>query len=752
MMSTIQQRPQNKEIIDYLIDALHDYPRSNRNIEFENFLILQSKVERKLISIINEGKYEKVFSKKIIEQINTNICGNFINNIIENKIYSLDLFFDLRDVRDIYGGYPFNTKLHLIKDRRCLFLPLFALANNISYEEATFYWADYFKIEYADCADAEPVFENEDSKRKASYSYLQYDFFNKENEATFYVSKLSISNETVILPYTQDYYIVPKKLPLLNLNLIHYNPDAIIFLTDSIPLAFEQQKKYTDQYIREKLEKQKKYWELEEEEFRKASKLYRHKGTEVRDRLNPFFCYMTEAKNVNSEIDNMLSGTRKLSKYNTNIAFYLQTDIVWTAWYKELLTVKRVDWSPLQDRRVNYIHFGKLDKNTLFEKMLAVYAEIYAQTGGALELQFIYLPSAANIIEKNKNGTEFYSPNELLMDAHNAGVMIPEILQDKLDELLRKLRKNKKEKFLFDPIIGNKSFNLLLGKRGSGKSWVGMSIAYSLATGRSFIKSWNVPKPCKVLYINGEVDEELMDDRCYILDKMYGKSVKKKNVIFRTDKELDLTTPESQVKVEKYLNTASLKEGDNNMPVSVLVLDNLYFLALNAEKEKKWDVLKDWILKIIREKKISVLLLHHSNEDNRSFGTSNIEKVADDVLLFKKGKKQENGKNYLKIKFEETKNKRKLEFEPFDIFLDTGKRPKWIEDNDESKEVLNWKMGEPEKKNIVVELRNKNNTWPDIAVMFGVSLSSIEKYAQASGISESNKKIDKNTAKATGNV
>ena len=736
-MGIIQESQQyNKEIIEYLVDALHGYKEINRNIEFENFLILQSKIECRLISLIEKGKYKEIFTAEIIEQITNNIRGNFIENIINAKDYSLDSLLQLRVRNNIYETYTFNNKLQAIKDRKCLLLPLYALANDIPYEKATYILAEYFKIEYANCTDVEPVTETIDSKMKASKLYCLYNFYNKGNEAIFYASKLSISNETVLLPSSQYFYTIPKVLTLYNLNLIHYNPDAIIFLTDSLPLAFEQQKKYTDLYILKKLQKQKKYWEQEKEEFNKASRIKQNQN-KITSWKQPFNDSIESIEKIEKEIGSILTKVNALNQFESQTHIFRRTDIVWSSWYKGASTVSRVNWLPLQGRKVNYIHFGELDKNTFLRKMLAVYAGIYTKVT-SLELQFIYLPSAANTIEKNKNGAEFYSPDELLITAHNAGIAIPEILQDKLEELLRKLRKNKKERFLFDPIIGNKSFNLLLGKRGAGKSWLGISIAYSLATGRSFIKNWNVPKPCKVLYINGEVDDDLMDDRINLLDKFYSKSIKKKNVLFRTDRGLDLTTPESQVKVEKYLNTASLKEGDSRMPVSVLILDNLYFLALNAEKEKKWDILKNWILKLISDRKLSVLLLHHSNEDNRSFGTSNIEKVADDVLLLKKVKKKENEKKYLKIKVEETKNKRKLEFEPFNIFLDTDKKARWIEENS-SNNFYSWKMEESEKLKIVISLRKNKKTWPEIADMFGVSLSTVEKFAQDNSLTISKK-------------
>ena len=737
-MSNIQlSQHHNKETVEYLIDTLHDYKEFNRNKKFENFLILQSNVELRLISIIKKNQYTDIFTAGIIEKINSNICGNFVENIINTKDYSIDSLLQLRYGNAyIYGNYPFTTKLQDITDRKCLFLPLYALANNISYEKATYYLAEYFKIEYGNCIDVEPVFKTIDSKMEANKPYYSYDFYNKNNHLSFCVEKILINDQIVLLPNNQNSYTIPKALTLFNHNLIHYNPNAYIFLTDSIQLAFEQQARTTDLYITKRLKQQKKYWELEKKEFIEASTI-KQKQDKTPFWNKPFNDFIESIGTIEKEIYSIHEKISAINKFRPQTHIFRRTDIVWSSWYKGASTVSRVNWLPLQDRRVKYIHFGELDKNSLLEKMLTVYAGIHGKVTFK-ELEFIYLPSAANIIEKNKNGAEFYSPDELLMKAHNEGVPVPEILQDKLEDLLRKLRKNKKEKFLFDPIIGHKSFNLLLGKRGAGKSWVGISIAYSLATGRSFIKNWNVNKPCKVLYVNGEVDKDLMDDRCYIIDKMYGKGVKKKNALFHTDRALDLTTETSQKKVEKYLNTAGIKDGDTKMPVSVLILDNLYFLALYAEKEKKWDILKDWILKLINERKLSVLLLHHSNEENRSFGTSNIEKVADDILLVKKVKRQKNDKNYLKISIEETKNKRKLEFEKFEVFLDTGKRPRWIANSDESKETLNWKMVEPEKRKTVLNLK-ENHTWPEIANIFDVCLSSIEKYAKIRGITNSNK-------------
>jgi len=734
MITTQKQELEKKNIINYLVDALHDYKEFKRNIEYENFLILKSTVEKRLASIAESEQFNKIFTDKIIDRINNTVKIDFINDIIKNKKYnSNELYGWELDSKSIYG-----TSFH-INGKEFLLLQLYSLANKISCENATKQLADYLNIKFTNCSDIKSSDFEKTVKLESNFNLtFTYNFYNQNDKLIFEVCKFINKNRKFGLLlhrlnyYSLPSYVIPKVLQLFNLNWIYHNPDALILLIDSIPIAYEQQQKCGYEYLFNKVKKEQEFWNQEKEEFKTAASFYNK--TDMRLCGSQFTGYFKQAEQIVTDIDTLMEEIHQSTLHQeTCTNTYRKTDIVWTAWYKESHTIFRVNWRPLEGRRVNYIHFGEMDKESLFEKMIAVYAGIYANTAH-LELQFIYLPKADNHIEPDKNGAEFYSPKELLLASHKVGIIVPDILQSKLEELLRGIRKNKKEDFLIDPILGKKAFNVLIGMRGSGKSWVGLSIAYSLATGRSLMKKWIISKPCKVLYLNGEVDAELMQLRELDIKKMYSKNKKLENVIVKNDKNINLLEEKDQIKILKYLHNASLKTGNQEMPVSVLILDNLLFLSENGAETHNWRKIQKWISKLIQDKNISIILLHHTNDKKKSYGTQNIENAADNVILLTKIKNNK----YLEILIKEEKNKRKLELPEFKLCLDTGKRPRWIEE-DKFNTVLNWRMSEPEKKNKVVELRQKNNTWPDIANMFGVSLSSIEKFAQVSGISKSNK-------------
>jgi hypothetical protein len=61
---------------------------------------------------------------------------------------------------------------------------------------------------------------------------------------------------------------------------------------------------------------------------------------------------------------------------------------------------------------------------------------------------------------------------------------------------------------LIDPLILEKSLNMIYAFRGVGKSRFVISLAFALATGTNFLK-FTIPNPRKVLFIDGEMDIEL---------------------------------------------------------------------------------------------------------------------------------------------------------------------------------------------------------------------------------------------------
>ena len=67
-------------------------------------------------------------------------------------------------------------------------------------------------------------------------------------------------------------------------------------------------------------------------------------------------------------------------------------------------------------------------------------------------------------------------------------------------------------KCFISPCISEGTIATVSGKRGSGKTWLGLVISIALTRGLS-IGKWEVDDPCGVLYFDAEMDIGEMRDR-----------------------------------------------------------------------------------------------------------------------------------------------------------------------------------------------------------------------------------------------
>lgn len=182
-------------------------------------------------------------------------------------------------------------------------------------------------------------------------------------------------------------------------------------------------------------------------------------------------------------------------------------------------------------------------------------------------------------------------------------------------------------KMILEPIIPSQGLALLYSERGVGKTFLSLSIGYAVASGTSFLK-WKCETPVKVLYVDGEMPANLMQDRITKLMRGFGVELKDPSY-FR------LVTPDRQ---EKGMPDISTKYGqklveDVIWDAKLVILDNLSTLASGMEENEAdaWAPIQAWTLKL-RQKGISVMLIHHAGRNGKSRGTSRREDVLDTVI------------------------------------------------------------------------------------------------------------------------
>jgi len=180
---------------------------------------------------------------------------------------------------------------------------------------------------------------------------------------------------------------------------------------------------------------------------------------------------------------------------------------------------------------------------------------------------------------------------------------------------------------LLGPFFEEKNLGLLFALRGTGKTLVGVGIALAVASGGAFLR-WKAPRPRRVLYVDGELPRETLQKRLKDVSATTGLPISANLRLLTPDLQPegvrlpDLGTPAGQ---------EALLELIEREKVDLLILDNLSTLVRNGieSEAEAWQPIQDWLI-LLRSRKVSVLMLHHTDKargDQR--GTSKREDVLD---------------------------------------------------------------------------------------------------------------------------
>lgn len=186
--------------------------------------------------------------------------------------------------------------------------------------------------------------------------------------------------------------------------------------------------------------------------------------------------------------------------------------------------------------------------------------------------------------------------------------------------------------YVLAPILPERGLAMLYAPRGVGKTQVAVNIGWAVACGQSFLR-WNAPKPRPVLYVDGEMPQELFQERAKAMMAPSACEPPHKDFfrLLSMDRQelgtsLNLALPDHQTAVEALLDQ-----------VDLLILDNISTLV-NSGRENdadSWDEMQAWLLKLRRMGK-TVLLIHHSGRGGNARGTSKREDVLDTVIQLKR--------------------------------------------------------------------------------------------------------------------
>jgi len=150
---------------------------------------------------------------------------------------------------------------------------------------------------------------------------------------------------------------------------------------------------------------------------------------------------------------------------------------------------------------------------------------------------------------------------------------------------------------------------------GAGKTNFSLALAAHMAAGQDFLH-WKSHRPARVLYIDGEMPRELIQQRIQDTERRLGCPVDGLYILALDDhpEMPPLNTPEGQAFVDQWIDA---------IRPDFIVFDNVMsLLSGEMADETGWLPVKPWIA-ALTNRRIGQLWVHHcGNDTSRPFGTS----------------------------------------------------------------------------------------------------------------------------------
>ena len=261
------------------------------------------------------------------------------------------------------------------------------------------------------------------------------------------------------------------------------------------------------------------------------------------------------------------------------------------------------------------------------------------------------------IIDNNKNNTNFAENQENNMDCRIYSLKT--FMELDLP----------KSNIILDPIITERSLAMLYAYRGVGKSFFAMSLALAVATGDKFLR-WKAPNPQKVLYVDGEMPANMLQDRFSKISNLNETGDYTENLeIFATDLQPFSTINISNTEMQKEITAIIEKKG-----IKLLILDNLSTLTTLDELDAaSWNVIQEWLI-TLRKKGVAVIIVHHAGKSGNQRGISKREDILDLVINLRNKTSSNNEEEVslngkCQVVFEKNRNLSKKQISNFGIEL-----------------------------------------------------------------------------------
>lgn len=183
------------------------------------------------------------------------------------------------------------------------------------------------------------------------------------------------------------------------------------------------------------------------------------------------------------------------------------------------------------------------------------------------------------------------------------------------------------KKTLLKPWLTEQSITLISGWRGTGKTWLALSILDAVTKGEPF-GPWEIGANVPCLFLDGEMPAQDIIERTKDLgiDSVY---------IYSDNYANSLGLPRANLLSETW--RTSMKRILTTRGIKLWVIDNLASIASGIDEniKKDWDPINAWLLEL-RFAGIATIMLHHTNKEGGQRGTSAREDNIDNSIILKR--------------------------------------------------------------------------------------------------------------------